>query len=88
MKLREDVREDSPIETLLQLEFRTIRCNHQKYLIHGTIRKRNKDNSGRHHTTRTPQNMATVRRDIPRNPSVRIRKNNAPVSNRLTNHFQ
>ena len=59
---------------------RTIRHNRQKYLIRGTSKNRNKANAGRHHSGRTPQNIAATWRDIQRNPSVSTWKNNAPVS--------
>ena len=66
---------------------RTIRHNHHKYLIHSTSTNRNKGISGRYCSARTPQNIASVWRDIQRNPSVSAMKNNVPVSKNTFNRI-
>ena len=49
------------------------------------FKNRNKGSSGRHRSVRTPQNIAAIQRDVQRNPSVNVRKNNAPVSKNTSN---
>ena len=59
---------------------KTIKRNYTKYLQHGTSQNRNKTNSGRSRTARSPHNIATVRRELNRNPRVSCRRNNTPLS--------
>ena len=56
----------------------TILNNVKKYENHGTSLNRNKGNSGRPRTVRTPQNIQTVQNELTRNPNSSARRNNLP----------
>jgi len=67
---------------------RTIKRNYFKYRGYGTSHNRNKGNSGRPRSARTPHNIALVQNEIQRNPHVSSRRNQVPVTqstfNRIT----
>ncbi len=90
----------SPTETirLFALQFpnsripdrKTILRNYTKYIIHGQSTNRNKGNSGRRRTVRTPANINRVQQALQVDPQVSARRNPlhmAPSSfNRITHH--
>lgn len=59
---------------------RTIQKNVEKYQNHGTSLNRNKNNSGRRRTTRTPHNINMVQNHLQNHPTMSMRRNNLAIS--------